>query len=208
MSARFPVSATPAPKTRFLDQVRETIRRKHYSLRTESTYIDWIKRYIFFHGKRHPAEMGAPELERFLNYLAVERKVAAATQNQALSALVFLYHEVLRQDFEWLANLERAKKPARLPVVLTEAEVRQILAQLDGRNWLMASLLYGAGLRLMECVRLRVKDVDFDYRQITLIAIARVNPQLALWATNIAARCAGFLATARLRSGWNVVEGG
>ncbi len=160
--------ASPAPKTKLLDQVRETIRRKHYSLRTESTYIDWIKRYIFFHGKRHPAEMGAPELEQFLNHLAVDKKVAAATQNQALSALVFLYHEVLRKDFEWLDNLERAKKPARLPVVLTEAEVRQVLAHLDGRNWLMASLLYGAGLRLMECVRLRVKDVDFEYRQITV----------------------------------------
>jgi site-specific recombinase XerD len=127
---RILVPSSPVPKARLLDQVRETIRRKHYSLRTESTYIDWIKRYIFFHGKRHPAEMGDPELEQFLNHLAVERKVAAATQNQALSALVFLYHEVLRQDFDWLENLERAKKPARLPVVLTAAEVRQVLAQL------------------------------------------------------------------------------
>jgi integron integrase len=154
------------PKVRLLDQVRETIRRKHYSLRTEGTYVDWIKRYIFFHRKRHPIEMGAPEMEQFLNYLAVEQQVAAATQNQALSALVFLYREVLHKDFDWMENLERARKPARLPVVLTEVEVRQVMAHLDGRNWLMASLLYGAGLRLMECVRLRVKDLDFQYRQI------------------------------------------
>lgn len=161
-------SQTVRPKVRLLDQVRETIRRKHYSLRTEATYIDWIKRYIFFHQKRHPEEMGAPEMEQFLNYLAVKRQVAASTQNQALSALVFLYREVLHKDFEWMEKLERAKKPARLPVVLTELEVRKLMANLDGRNWLMASLLYGAGLRLMECVRLRVKDVDFQYRQITV----------------------------------------
>jgi integron integrase len=156
------------PKVRLLDQVRETIRRKHYSLRTEGAYVDWIKRYIFFHRKRHPLEMGGPEMEQFLNYLAVQKQVAAATQNQALSALVFLYREVLHKDFDWMENLERAKKPARLPVVLTEVEVRQVMAHLDGRNWLMASLLYGAGLRLMECVRLRVKDLDFQYRQITV----------------------------------------
>lgn len=156
------------PKARLLDQVREIIRRKHYSIRTEAAYVDWIKRYIFFHQKRHPANMGAQEIEQFLNHLAVDKKVAASTQNQALSALVFLYREVLRQEFEWMDNLERAKKPARLPVVLSESEVHHILAHLDGRNWLMASLLYGAGLRLMECVRLRVKDVDFEYRQITV----------------------------------------
>jgi integron integrase len=161
-------SETVRPKMRLLDSVRETIRRKHYSLRTESTYIDWIKRYILFHRKRHPAEMGAPEMEQFLNYLAVQKKVAASTQNQALSALVFLYREVLRKDFEWMENLERAKRPARLPIVLTEIEVHTVLAQLDGQLWLMASLLYGAGLRLMECVRMRVKDIDFEYRQITV----------------------------------------
>jgi integron integrase len=161
-------SVSSQPKKRLLDQVRETVRRKHYSLRTETAYIAWIKRYIFFHHKRHPAEMGAPEIEQFLNHLAVDKKVAAGTQNQALSALVFLYHEVLRQEFQWLENLERAKRPIRLPVVLTETEVRAVLAHLDGRNWLMASLLYGAGLRLMECLRLRIKDVDFEYRQITV----------------------------------------
>lgn len=161
-------AAAQEAKPKLLDQVRQTIRRKHYSLRTEQTYVDWIKRYIFFHNKRHPAEMGAREMEQFLNHLAVEKKVAASTQNQALSALVFLYREVLRQQFDWMDNLERAKKPARVPVVLTETEVKRLLAHLDGQNWLMASLLYGSGLRLMECVRLRVKDVDFEYRQITV----------------------------------------
>src|SRR2546427_2406323 len=155
-------------KPKLLDQVRETIRRKHYSIRTEEAYVDWIKRYIFFHQKRHPSEMGAREMEQFLNHLAGEKHVAASTQNQALSALVFLYREVLKQDFEWMDNLERAKKPERLPVVLTETEARHVLAHLEGRNWLMASLLYGAGLRLMECLRLRVKDIDFEYRQITV----------------------------------------
>lgn len=158
----------PNKQPKLLDQVRETIRRKHYSIRTEGAYLDWIKRYIFFHNKRHPAEMGASEIEQFLNHLAVQQNVAASTQNQALSALVFVYRQVLKKDFDWMDNLERAKKPQRLPVVLTESESRQVLAHLDGRNWLMASLLYGAGLRLMECIRLRVKDVDFEYRQITV----------------------------------------
>ena len=160
--------SVPTAKPKLLDQVRETIRRKHYSIRTEEAYVDWIKRYIFFHHKRHPAEMGEREMEQFLNHLAVEKKVAASTQNQALSALVFLYREVLGKEIGWMDNLERAKQPQRLPVVLTEMEVRQVLAHLEGRNWLMASLLYGAGLRLMECVRLRVKDIDFEYRQITV----------------------------------------
>jgi integron integrase len=162
-------SVTPdSGKPKLLDQVRHTILRKHYSLRTEAAYVNWIKKYIFFHNKRHPAEMGAREMEQFLNFLAVEKKVAASTQNQALSALVFLYREVLKQGFDWMENLERAKRPARVPVVLTENEVRRLLAHLDGQNWLMASLLYGSGLRLMECARLRVKELDFEYRQITV----------------------------------------
>ena len=160
--------SSAAAKPKLLDQVRTSIRRKHYSIRTEEAYVDWIKRYIFFHQKRHPAEMSAPEIEQFLNYLAVQQKVAASTQNQALSALVFLYREVLGKEIGVMENLERAKQPQRLPVVLTETEVRHVLAHLEGRNWLMASLLYGAGLRLMECLRLRVKDIDFEYRQITV----------------------------------------
>ena len=153
---------------KLLDQVRAIIRRKHYSIRTEEAYVDWIKRYIFFHNKRHPIEMAEHEIVEFLNDLAVNRKVSASTQNQALSALIFLYREVLAKEIGWLDNLERAKLPQRLPVVLTEGEVRDVLSHLDGRYWLMASLLYGAGLRLMECLRLRVKDIDFTYFQITV----------------------------------------
>jgi integron integrase len=164
---RLPTEDLRSSSTKLLDQVRTAIRGRHYSIRTEQAYVDWIKRYVSFH-RRHPATMGARQMEQFLNHLAVEKQVTAATQNQALSALVFLYREVLKQDVEWLTNLKRAQKPARIPVVLTENEVRHVLAHLDGRNWLMASLLYGAGLRLMECLRLRVKDIDFEYRQITV----------------------------------------
>jgi integron integrase len=153
-------------KPKLLDLVRNTIRLKHYSIRTERAYIDWVKRFILFHHKRHPASMDAPEIRAFLSYLAVEGKVAASTQTQALSALVFLYKEVLRRNVDSLGKVERAKKPERLPVVFSRAEVRAVLAHLDGQHWMMASLLYGAGLRLMECIRLRVKDVDFTYRQI------------------------------------------
>lgn len=153
-------------KPKLLDQVRDTIRLKHYSIRTERAYIDWIKRFILFHHKRHPSEMGAPEVQAFLTHLAVTQNVAASTQQQALSALLFLYREVLRQELPWMDDITRAKKPKRLPVVLTQEEVRSVLAHLQGDAWLMASLLYGAGLRLMECLRLRVKDVDFGYRQL------------------------------------------
>jgi integron integrase len=141
---------------------------KHYSIRTEQAYLDWIKRFILFHGKRHPENLGSAEVEQFLTHLAVERKVAASTQNQALNAIVFLYTEVLGRELGWLDNVERAKRPRRLPVVLTATEVRALLVRLEGYHWLMASLLYGAGLRLMECVRLRVKDIDFEYAQITV----------------------------------------
>lgn len=155
-------------KPKLLDQIRDKIRLKHYSIRTEQAYIDWSRRYILYHNKRHPKDMGKTEVEQFLTHLAVERNVAASTQNQALSAILFLYKEVLGQDIGWLDNMEHAKRPARLPVVLTAAEVRTVLAYLEGRHRLMANLLYGAGLRLMECVRLRVKDLDFEYRQITV----------------------------------------
>jgi integron integrase len=151
---------------RLLDQVRGTIRLKHYSIRTEQSYLGWIKRFILFHNKRHPREMSANEVTAFLTDLAVRGNVAASTQNQALNAILFLYREVLRIELPWMDNIQRAKKPARLPVVFTRAEVKSLLAQLDGTLWLMASLIYGSGLRLMECVRLRVKDIDFHYKQI------------------------------------------
>ncbi len=156
----------PNPKARLLDQVREVIRVKHYSIRTEEAYVQWIKRFIFFHGKRHPREMGAAEIESFLTDLAVQRKVSASTQNQALNALVFLYKEVLDIDLGEFAAV-RAKRPNRLPVVLTKAETAKLLAAMKpGTIGLMARLLYGTGMRLMECVRLRVKDVLFEENQI------------------------------------------
>ena len=157
-----------APKPRLLDRVRETIRARHYSHRTEKAYVHWIKRYIFFHGKRHPAEMGAPEVTAFLTSLAVQDKVAASTQNQALSALLFLYREVLGVELPWLDDVVRAKRPQHLPVVLTREEVRAVLQRLDGVSQLMALLLYGAGLRLLECCHLRVKDIDFATNQIVV----------------------------------------
>jgi integron integrase len=144
------------------------IRRKHYSLRTERSYTDWIRRFILYHQKRHPRDMAEVEIGQFLTHLARDGRVAASTQNQALSAILFLYKEVLRQEIGWLENVERAKSPVRVPVVLTRDEVHKLFAQLHGTHRLMAGLLYGSGLRLMECVRLRVKDVDFGYARITV----------------------------------------
>jgi len=155
-------------KPKLLDQVRDTIRLKHYSIRTEQAYTDWIRRFILFHNKRHPRDMSEEEVAQFLTHLARDGNVAASTQNQALSALLFLYKDVLKQEIGWLDRVERAKKPPKLPVVLPPGEVQRIFAHLSGVEKLMASLLYGSGLRLMECVRLRVKDVDFAYAQITV----------------------------------------
>jgi integron integrase len=159
------VSAAP-PKPRLMDEVHARLRFKHYSLRTEQAYVGWIKRYIWFHDKRHPRDLGPQDVEAFLTDLAVSREVAAATQNQALAALLFLYKEVLGIELPWLDDIGRAKKPQRLPVVLTVSDVRLLLAQLEGTHGLMAQLLYGTGMRLMECVRLRVKDVDFERHEI------------------------------------------
>ncbi len=153
---------------KLLDQVRDRIRVKHYSIRTETQYVQWIKRFILFNGKRHPIEMGAAEVEAFLSHLAVEGKVSASTQNQALSALLFLYKEVLAVDLPWLDNVVRAKRPQRLPCVLTRTEVRGVLTRMSGIYGLMANLLNGTGMRLMECVRLRVKDVDFERGEILI----------------------------------------
>jgi integron integrase len=162
------LSAQGPRPPRLLEQLRDAIRRLHYSPRTEETYVHWVKRFIYFSGKRHPADLGATEVTGFLNYLARERDVAAATQNQALSALLFLYRQVLGRPLPWLDELERARRPTRVPTVLTRAEVRRLLAAMQGTKWLMASLLYGSGLRLRECLKLRVKDIDFGYRQIVV----------------------------------------
>ncbi len=155
-----------ARRPRLLEQVRAAIRRKYYSRRTEEAYVHWIKRFIYYSGKRHPATMGEAEVTAFLSDLAVRRRVAAATQNQALSALLFLYKEVLGQELPWLDGIKRATRPPRLPTVLTRDEAARLLASMTGLAWLMASLFYGAGLRVIECLRLRVKDVDLSYRQI------------------------------------------
>jgi len=161
-----PPESLPAPK--LLDQVRDRIRVKHYSIRTETQYVQWIRRFILFHDKRHPRDPGAPEVEAFLTHLAVAGNVAASTQNQALSALLFLYKEVLGIDMPWLKDVTRAKRPQRLPVVLTRDEVRAVLAKMDGVYGLLARLLYGTGMRLMEVIRLRVKDIEFTRGEIVV----------------------------------------
>jgi len=157
-------SLTQSP--RLLDQVRGKIRLKHYSIRTEQAYVDWIKRFVLHFDKRHPSEMGAREVEAFLTHLAVQGRVAASTQNQAKSALLFLYREVLERDLPWLEDVERAKAPKRLPVVLTQDETQTVLSRLKGTHWLVAGLLYGSGLRIMEALRLRVKDLEFTRGEI------------------------------------------
>jgi integrase len=144
--------------------MRRTIRTRHYSIRTEHAYVDWVKRFIIFHKKRHPRDMAEAEVSAFLNWLAVERQVSAATQNQALNALVFMYKHVVGKPLGDVVDAVRAKRPRRLPVVLTREEVGRLLRHLDGPYWLPASLLYGSGLRLMECLRLRVKDLEKDVR--------------------------------------------
>ncbi len=154
--------------TRLLDRVRHLLRARHYSARTEKAYVGWIRRFILFHDKRHPSELAEPEITKFLTILATEGKVSASTQNQALSALLFLYKDVLGRDLRFLADIVRAKRPERLPVVLSREEARELLNHLNGTYWLMASLLYGAGLRLTECGQLRVKDVDIVRREILI----------------------------------------
>ncbi len=154
------ISERPTDLGHLLEGVCRAARARHYSPRTERAYVGWVRRFILFHGQRDPAKMGEPDISRFLSSLATEDRVSASTQNQALSALLFLYQEVLRRDLEWLKDVIRAKRPIRLPVVLTRQEVEAVLDEVRGTPWLMASLMYGSGLRLMECCRLRVKDVD------------------------------------------------
>lgn len=157
---------TRAP--RLLDLLRESLRSRHYSRRTEDSYCHWAKRFIYFHGVRHPAEMAEPEINAFLTHLAVKGKVSASTQNQALSALLYLYRHVLGREIGDLGDVVRARKPKRLPVVMSREEVKSVLAHLAGDKWLMASLMYGGGLRLMECLRLRVQDLDFERKEVAV----------------------------------------
>jgi integron integrase len=153
---------------KLLEQISDVMRRRHYSHRTEQTYSHWIRQFILFTGKQHPATLGATEITDFLTHLAKQRHVSASTQNQALSALLFLYREVLDIKLPWLDSIDFAKRPQYVPVVFSVEEVRSILSYLDGTAWIMASLLYGSGLRLQECCALRVKDFDFDYHQIVV----------------------------------------
>lgn len=156
------------PKPKLLDRLSESLRSRHYSRRTEQTYCHWVKRFIFFHNKRHPADMAEAEINAYLTHLAVKEKVSASTQNQALSALLFLYRHVLDREIGDLGEVIRARKPSRVPVVMTREEVKAVLSHLQGDKWLMASLMYGAGLRLMECLRLRIQDVDSARNEITV----------------------------------------
>jgi len=181
-----PAVSAGKPK-KLLDETRDVLRLKHYSLRTERSYCDWIERFIRFHDLRHPKEMGAAEITEFLTHLARIGNVSAATQNQALSAILFLYQQVLKQEVAWIDDVERAKKPKRMPVVLTRDEVHKIFAHLHGTVRLMAGLLYGSGLRLMECVRLRVKDVDFGYARITVRDGKGAKDRVTMLPVNLAA---------------------
>ena len=165
-SSSFPQETSSPNGKKLLDQLRDTIRAKHYSRRTEQTYVDWCKRYILYHNKRHPAEMDVPEIQAFILHLATERSVAASTQNQALSAILFLYRSVLLKEIEFPTDVIRAKKPDRLPVVLSKAEALAVIQNMNGIPKLMTQLLFGSGLRLMEALRLRIKDMDFANRQI------------------------------------------
>lgn len=201
-------SGAPAPsRPRLLDRVREAIRTRHYSRRTEKAYLAWIRRYILFHGKRHPAGMGADEVTAFLTSLAVKGAVAASTQNQALSALLFLYREVLGQPLPWLDGVVRARRPARVPLVLGRDEVRAVLEQLDGVPRLMALLMYGAGLRLLECARLRVKDVDFSRNQIVVRSGKGGKDRITMLPAAARADLARHLRTARAQHEADVQAG-
>ena len=195
--------ATP----RLLDQVRELIRIRHYSLRTEQAYVQWIRRFILFHGKRHPRGMGAQELTAFLSDLAIQRNVAASTQNQALNAILFLYRDVLQITLPWLNDVQRAKKPQRLPLVLTRRETSVLLAHLEGTAWLMAAIIYGGGLRLLECLRLRVKDVDFHYKQILIRDAKGQKDRVTVLAGNVIDPLRSHLARVRVLHGRDLQEG-
>ncbi len=162
------VHSAAKPSPRLLDQVRQSLRMRHRSARTEEAYLQWIRRYIRFHGHRHPRELGRDDITSFISSLAVERNVSSSTQTQALSALVFLYKHVLDVPFDWLDHIARARKPKRVPVVLTRREVAAVLDRLTGTYWLIASLLYGSGLRLLEACQLRIKDVDLERRELVI----------------------------------------
>jgi integron integrase len=188
-------------------RVRGKLHAGHYSHLTEKAYVTWIRRFILFHGKQHPLTLGPAHVEAFLTHLAVQRKVASPTQNQALNALLFLYRRVLEVELPWLDGIVRAKKPTRLPVVLTTDEVAAVLASLRGVHWLIGGLLYGSGLRLMECLRLRVKDVDLDARQLTVRSGKGGKDRVTVLADAIVAPLEQHLARRQEQHGLDCVRG-
>jgi integron integrase len=190
-----------------LEQLRECLRVHHYSLRTEEAYVDWTRRFILFHGKRHPREMGAAEVQAFLTHLAVDRRVSPSTQNQAKAALVFLYKELLEVQLPWLSEVVLAKSSVRLPVVLSPGEVRVLLDQMDGVMALFAQLLYGTGLRLMEELRLRVKDVDFDRREILVRNGKGGKDRVTMLPDSLVPSLRAHLAKAKALHGRDLAEG-
>jgi integron integrase len=194
-------------KPKLLQVVRERIRAKHYSYRTEEAYTGWVRRFILFNGKRHPRDMGAVEVERFLTYLAVGRRVSASTQNQALGAILFLYRDVLDKDLPWLENVVRARRAEHLPVVLARREVSALLGQLEPQFHLIGQLLYGSGLRLMEALRLRVKDIDFDYSQIIVRDGKGQKDRATVLPDSVAVGLQTHLRAIRLQHNWAMQHG-
>ncbi len=197
----------PRARPKLLDEVRFTIRRLHYSRTTEKAYVGWVRRYVLFHGKRHPCELGEPDIAAFLTHLAVDRHVSASTQNQAMNALVFLYKKVLGVDLGNFGDIVRAKAPRRLPVVLTREEVRAVIDNIDGIPRLMAMLMYGTGLRLLECCRLRVKDVDFGAHQIIVREGKGKKDRVTLLPSSIAPSLDEHLITTRAQHRNDVTNG-
>ena len=192
---------------KLLDRMRSRIRVRHYSIRTEDAYVQWARRYIIFHGKKHPSAMGAPEINEFLSHLAMERNVSASTQNQALSAILFLYRDVLGEEVPWLTELVRARRSHPLPVVLTREEVRRLLGQLSGTPQLVARLLYGTGMRLMEGLRLRVKDLDFESGEVTVRGGKGGKDRTTMLPRVLAAALRVHLELVRARHDRDVAEG-
>jgi integron integrase len=194
-------------KPKLLQVVRDKVRAKHYSYRTEKAYVDWIRRFILFNGTRHPKDMGAVEVESFLTHLAVERRVSASTQNQALNAVLFLYRNVLGQDLPWIENVVRARRSTHLPVVLARREVQALLGHIEPQFHLIGQLLYGSGLRLMEALRLRVKDVDFEYSQVAVRDGKGQKDRVTILPDAVAGALQAHLRSVRVQHNWAMQHG-
>ncbi len=194
-------------KSPFLENIRQLMRVQHYAIRTEQAYVDWIRRFILYHGKRHPIEMGEKEVSEFLTHLTVNRNVAPATQGQALNALVFLYRKVLNRPLDHIPNIVRSKKKTKIPVVLSQSEVAKLLAGLEGVHWLAGCLLYGSGLRLMECIRLRVQDIDLERFSVTVIGGKGDKDRVVTLAKELAVPIGRHLEYTKLINERDIAEG-